>query len=106
VNSFLSSKLVLYLMMVLLASAVAGSLLWSYATAGPILSSTSLGSHTVKAVGKPDKISAQASFNVVSVDWPMFGYDPQHTHFNPYENVLNTTNVSSLQGGKLPILEL
>ena len=26
----------------------------------------------------------------------MFGYDPQHTRYNPSENVLNPTNVSGL----------
>ena len=26
----------------------------------------------------------------------MFGFDPQHTHFNPYEKVLTPTNVSHL----------
>ncbi len=26
----------------------------------------------------------------------MFGFDPQHTRFNPYESILNTSNVSSL----------
>jgi outer membrane protein assembly factor BamB len=30
------------------------------------------------------------------VDWPIFGYDLQHTHYNPNENVLDTTNVSNL----------
>ncbi len=32
----------------------------------------------------------------VLTDWPMFGFDAQHTHFNPYENILNPTNVSNL----------
>ena len=30
------------------------------------------------------------------VDAPMFGFDSQHTHFNPYEHLLSTTNVSHL----------
>jgi outer membrane protein assembly factor BamB len=34
--------------------------------------------------------------NPVQTDWPMFGYNAQHTHFNPYENMLNPSNVSSL----------
>src|SRR5260370_31516445 len=29
-------------------------------------------------------------------DWPMFGFDAQHTHYNPNESVLNPTNVSGL----------
>jgi len=32
----------------------------------------------------------------VLTDWPMFGFNTQHTHFNPSEHVLNPTNVSSL----------
>src|SRR5579863_3888914 len=32
----------------------------------------------------------------VLTDWPMFGFDTQGTHFNPYENVINPTNVSSM----------
>jgi outer membrane protein assembly factor BamB len=34
--------------------------------------------------------------NQLQTDWPMFGFNAQHTHFNPYENVLNPANVSSL----------
>ena len=34
--------------------------------------------------------------NQVLTDWPMFGFDLQGTHFNPYENVLNSSNVSNL----------
>src|SRR2546423_15347339 len=29
-------------------------------------------------------------------DWPMFGFDAQHTRYNPNENILNPTNVSGL----------
>ncbi len=29
-------------------------------------------------------------------NWPMFGYDPEHTHFNPNEHGLSTSNVSGL----------
>src|SRR5437016_1960683 len=28
--------------------------------------------------------------------WPMFGFDVQHTHYNPNETVLNSTNVPGL----------
>jgi glucose dehydrogenase len=29
-------------------------------------------------------------------DWPMFGFNAQHTHFNPSENRLTPANVSNL----------
>ncbi len=29
-------------------------------------------------------------------DWPMFGYGPEHTGFNPWEHVINAGNVSRL----------
>ncbi len=29
-------------------------------------------------------------------NWTQFGYDPQHTHFNPIENGLSTSNVAGL----------
>jgi outer membrane protein assembly factor BamB/tRNA A-37 threonylcarbamoyl transferase component Bud32 len=32
-----------------------------------------------------------------SGNYPMFGFDSQHTHYNPNEQVLNTTNVHTLQ---------
>lgn len=32
----------------------------------------------------------------VLTDWPMFGFNTQHTHFNPSENILNPGNVSNL----------
>ena len=38
---------------------------------------------------------AQATF-FVQTNWSMFGFDPQHSHVNPYENVLTTANVSEL----------
>src|SRR5215471_18775031 len=61
-----------------------------------IPSSASAGSHIIKAVGVPSNYSAQAPFSVVSTDWPQFGFDPNHTYFNPYENVLTSANVSNL----------
>lgn len=32
----------------------------------------------------------------ISTSWAMFGFDPQHTRFNPYEHILSPMNVSSL----------
>src|SRR5262245_38529966 len=29
--------------------------------------------------------------------WPQYGFDPEHTSFNPEETLLGTANVSSLQ---------
>src|SRR5258708_37025462 len=53
------------------------------------------GPHIVQATGQSSGLSAQAKF-LVQTDWPMNGYDSRHTRFNPYENVLNATNVSNL----------
>ena len=53
------------------------------------------GYHVVQATGQISGLSAQAQF-LVQTNWAMFGYDPQHTHFNPYENVLTPSNVSGL----------
>src|SRR5689334_15077774 len=33
---------------------------------------------------------------VGQTDWPMFGYDPQHSHFNQNEQTLSPANVSTL----------
>src|SRR5437588_8514731 len=54
------------------------------------------GNHTVKATGQTSKLSASAAF-LVQTNWPMFGYNVQHTHLNPYENVLSPSNVSNLK---------
>ncbi len=50
------------------------------------------GSHTISAVGQSSGLSAQANF-LVRTNWDMFGFIAQHTHWNSYENVVNTTNV-------------
>jgi outer membrane protein assembly factor BamB len=54
------------------------------------------GNHTVTAKGQTSNLTAQATF-LVQTDWSMFGYNAQQTHFNPYENVLSTSNVSGLK---------
>ncbi len=36
------------------------------------------------------------STNLIQTDWPMLGFNAQHTRVNPYENVLNATSVSGL----------
>jgi len=53
------------------------------------------GSHIVQATGQSSGLSAQANF-LVQTNWLMNGYNSRHTRFNPYENVLNVTNVSTL----------
>lgn len=32
-----------------------------------------------------------------STNWPTYGFDTEHTHFNPFENTINTSNVSQLK---------
>ena len=53
------------------------------------------GTHQVQAGGVTSHLLAQASF-LVQTNWSTDGYNAQHTHTNPYENVLNTSNVSKL----------
>lgn len=53
------------------------------------------GRHTVKATGNSSQLSTKAFF-LVRTNWPMSGFDPGQDLFNPYENALNTNNVSSL----------
>jgi outer membrane protein assembly factor BamB len=53
------------------------------------------GDHTVQATGETSGASAQATFTV-RTDWAMFHFDPARTGYNPYENVLNTSNVHAL----------
>jgi outer membrane protein assembly factor BamB len=53
------------------------------------------GSHTIKATGKTSDLKAKAPF-LVQTNWDMFGFDTHHTHDNPYENVLNSSNVVKL----------
>src|SRR5579884_1403697 len=53
------------------------------------------GTHTVSAVQRYTGLTAQASF-LVQTNWDEFGYNLQHSGTNPYENVLNPSNVSGL----------
>ena len=53
------------------------------------------GNHTMLVTGRTSGVSAQAVFQV-STTWGMYGFNSQHTFFNPYENVLNSSNVSAL----------
>jgi outer membrane protein assembly factor BamB len=53
------------------------------------------GPHTIQATGQTSNLTAQATF-FVETDWNQFGFDTERDHFNPYENVLNTTSVPNL----------
>lgn len=67
----------------------------TFATTITVPVSAQPGNHAVQATGQASGLSALASF-MVATNWSMFGFNPQHTHLNPYENVLNTSNVSGL----------
>jgi hypothetical protein len=54
------------------------------------------GMHTVRATGQTSHLSAQASFTV-RTDWTRFRFDQNHTGVQPFENVLNISNVAMLQ---------
>lgn len=53
------------------------------------------GSHSVKATGEQSGLTATANF-LVRTDWPQYHFDAAHQGSNPYENVLNASNVSGL----------
>jgi outer membrane protein assembly factor BamB len=53
------------------------------------------GNHAVQATGKSSHLSALSTF-LVQTNWTMFGFAQNHSHFNPYENVLSLANVSGL----------
>lgn len=53
------------------------------------------GTHRVQAMGQSSGLTAQASF-LVRTDWTQFHFGLNHTGYNPYENVLSSSNVSTL----------
>jgi outer membrane protein assembly factor BamB len=53
------------------------------------------GDHTVTATGQSSGRSAMQTF-LVRTDWPHWMFDQRRTGANPYENVLNPSNVSGL----------
>jgi hypothetical protein len=53
------------------------------------------GTHTLQATGQSSGSTASASF-LAQTDWAQFHFGMQHTGYNPYENVLSTSNVSAL----------
>jgi outer membrane protein assembly factor BamB len=53
------------------------------------------GAHAVQVTGQSSGLTASASF-LVQTDWTQFHFGPYHTGYNPYENVLSSSNVSAL----------
>src|SRR5262245_37235979 len=63
------------------------------------------GSHTVTATGESSGFTATGAF-LVRTNWPRFHFDNASTGFNPYENVLSTSNVATLvQKWSMPTAE-
>jgi outer membrane protein assembly factor BamB len=54
------------------------------------------GDHSLTATGQSSGLSATATFTV-RTDWPMYGFSTTRAGANQYENVLTTSNVSTLQ---------
>ncbi len=54
------------------------------------------GTYPLTATGQSSGFSPQTVFYVQNIDWPLFGFNTQHTHDNPYENSLNSSNVANL----------
>jgi outer membrane protein assembly factor BamB len=53
------------------------------------------GTHWVTAVVRASGLAAQKSF-LVRTNWMQWGFTPSHNRVNPYENVLNSSNVGSI----------
>jgi outer membrane protein assembly factor BamB len=66
----------------------------AFSTTLTIPGTTLPATYTVNAVGGTSGRTAQAPF-LVQTNWPNFGFDPQRSHYNPYENILTTSNVNS-----------
>ncbi len=73
----------------------AQTLAGTFSTTLTIPGSTLPATYKVKAVGGTSGRTATAPF-LVQTHWSNFGFDPQRSHYNPYENILNTSNVNSL----------
>ena len=67
-----------------------------FSTTITIPQTASLGYHKVTARGLSSGLVASARFQVLPADWSTFGFGPNHTHFNPYENQLSPSTVSHL----------
>lgn len=60
-----------------------------------VLKSALPGTHTLRATGQSSGLTALALF-LVRTDWAQFRDGPYHTGYNPYENVLTSSNVTAL----------
>ncbi len=67
----------------------------SFSTAIAVPGSAQPGNHFVQGRGNSSGFFAQATF-LVQTDWVQQGFNRENTHFNVFENVINTSNVSSL----------
>jgi outer membrane protein assembly factor BamB len=76
------------------AQATAQTLAGAFSTTLTIPGATLPATYTVKAVGGTSGRTATAPF-LVQTHWSNFGFDSQRSHYNPYENILNTSNVNS-----------
>ena len=66
------------------------------------------GSHWITAVGRKKGDSAQQLFTV-RTDWPTYGFDAENRGRNPYENVIDKSNVGTLAHGMVlspPVVEI
>lgn len=57
--------------------------------------STTTGTHTLKAVAQPSGLTAQTTITV-KANWAQYGFGSANTRFNPYETAINASNVSQL----------
>ncbi len=71
-----------------------------FSTGSTIPNYVSPGNFVVQSTGKTSGRSAQAIF-LVQTNWNMFGDNAKHSHFNPYENTISTSNVVKLSNGWL-----
>src|SRR5207248_6588923 len=53
------------------------------------------GAHTITATGQTSGDTAKATYKV-DTTWPMIGFDPAHSHYNNYENLVSPKNASTL----------
>src|SRR4051794_21330765 len=53
------------------------------------------GTHWVSAVGRKTGDAVQVVFGV-GTNWPQYGFEPQDRGRNPYENVIDASNVGTL----------
>jgi outer membrane protein assembly factor BamB len=67
----------------------------SFSTTFKVPASALPGSHAVVATGRTSGLTATAPFTV-QTNWSKRGFDPADTGFNPFENVIDISNVSNL----------